>query len=380
VRFNNSQSSHTISLIVEQDICTELRSRQISLSPNPIANFVSSTQQICPPFPVNFTNLSLNADQANYLWIFGDGDSSSAENPSHTFLKSGDYEVQLIGQTTDNCIDTVTFADSIFASRAFSPNSIKFGVEPSEGCSPLEVRFIDASEFIGNAQYYWGLDNNNLSNDPSPTFTYTDSGYYDIDLLLITSDLCDDTLQLSIDSAIRVFPDPVASMSLSDDTVSLKQALIEVDASMSSDYTAGRLLVNGEFFGTNERASIRFRDTGVHVISWIVENEFNCTDTVNAELYIFDEFEFVVPNIFTPNGDGVNDVFKVRACGVYGYQISIFNRYGKEVYSSTSLQEGWNGRINEYKASPGVYFYRIVIRDLNGEYRNYEGSFSLLYE
>jgi gliding motility-associated-like protein len=68
----------------------------------------------------------------------------------------------------------------------------------------------------------------------------------------------------------------------------------------------------------------------------------------------------------------------VRACGVYDYYIQVFNRFGKEVYTSRSLLQGWDGRVNGKKANPGVYFYNIVIKDLNGEILDYQGSFTLL--
>lgn len=380
VRFTSSQSTYIVNLTVSQDICTESRSTQIRLQPNPIANFSLNLDQICAPFPVSFSNLSLNALQANYIWTFGDGDTSFLEAPVHMYQENGDYEVKLEVQTTSECIDTVQFTDSVFASRNFSTNTINFGIEPKVGCPPLSVNFIDSSVFQGSATYFWDFDNNNLSSAEAPSFSYTDSGYYDVGLLLITSDTCADTLQLSIDSAIRVLPSPESNLSISEDSVSLKQALIDIDASASRYYSRGQLWIDGKFFGRSENYSYRFKDTGQHYLEWVSENLFQCTDTATTELYIFDEYEFEIPNIFTPNADGVNDEFRVRACGVYDYKIVIYNRYGKRVYHSSSLLEGWDGYINEKKASPGIYFYQIVIKDLKGEFRNFEGSLTLLYD
>lgn len=380
IQFTGQQSSYTVNLTVQQDVCTEVRSRLVRLDPNPIASFSTDVKNICPPYPVNFSNRSIVNGQANYIWAFGDGDSAFVPDPTHAYEESGKYEVRLAVQTTENCIDTVIFSDSVFASRSFSTNEIKFGVEPKEGCSPLKVNFNDSSTYFGMGSYFWDLDNNNLSTDRQAVATYIDTGYYTIGLLLITSDTCADTLRLTLDSAIRVFPSPVADLIISEDTVSLKGALIQIDASKSEKYTTGNLFVDGKYRGSDEISTYRFRDTGRHSIDWVVMNELACSDTATSELFVFDEFEFEIPNVFTPNGDGVNDAFKVRACGVYEYKIAIFNRYGKKVYTSNSLSEGWNGYINEYKASPGVYYYQIIIKDLNGVFKNFEGSVSLLYE
>jgi len=380
VQFSSQQSSYPVSLTVNQDICTEIRTTTISFTPNPIANFQLDVDEICAPFPVRFTNLSTNADTANYIWTFGDGDSAFSSDPSHMYQKNGDYEVELIVQTTGNCIDTVSFTDSVFASRSFSTNTINFGVEPKIGCPPLKVQLFDSSNFLGSARYFWDFDNNVLSTDVVPEFTYLDSGYYDIGLQLITADTCADTLQLTIDSAVRVYPYPTSQLQISEDSVTLKEALISIDASQSENYTKGYLYADGRLIGREVMMDYRFRDTGLHYLDWITLNEFECRDTASSELYIYDEFEFEIPNVFTPNGDGINDAFKVRACGVYDFKIQIYNRYGRMVYTSTSLQEGWDGRINEYKASPGVYFYKILIKDLKGEIKNFEGSLSLLYK
>ncbi len=380
VTFSGPPSTFSIGLTVSQDICNESRSSTIRLTPNPVANFQSDFNRICAPFPVSFTNRSLNTDQPEYLWTFGDGNSSSLANPVHMYQQSGNYEVKLEVRNTGVCKDTVTFIDSIFASTVYSPNEIHFRIEPKEGCPPLKVNFIDSSIYRGSGRYFWDLDDNNLSNDISPVFSYQDSGYYDVGLLLITADTCADTLQLKIDSAIRVLPGPKSVLSISEDSVTLKEALIEIDGSASEDYTSGKLLIDDRFYTTKENYIHRFKDTGVHIIDWITINEFACQDTASSELYIYDEFMFEIPNIFTPNGDGINDAFKIRACGVYDFKMLIYNRYGKKVFTTTSLLEGWNGYINEHKASPGVYYYQIVIRDLNGDIKNYEGSLSLLYE
>lgn len=378
INFSGQQNARNVSLTVQQDICTETVNRLIQFLPNPRANFRLDIDEICAPFPVNFRNLSFASGSADYIWSFGDGDSSFVVDPTHEYQENGDYEVRLEVRTTDNCIDTVVFTDSVFAARAFSPNKIQFNYSPKKGCAPLEVEFRDSSIFQGSASYFWDLGRNVLSNEASPTLIYSDTGIVGIGLLLITADSCADTLRLRVDSAIRVLPSPSSRLKLSKDSVNVKEAKIEIDARESEFYSSGRMLINGSFESSENYFSYRFQDTGRYQIEWIAKNEFECLDSAQSELYVYDEFEFEIPNIFTPDGDGINDAFKVKACGVYDYSITIFNRFGKEVYRSNSLLQGWDGYINDRKASSGVYFYNIVIKDLKGEFRNYQGSLTLL--
>lgn len=380
VQFSGAQNSYTVSLQVDQDICSEQRSVVVELSRNPIADFELDLDQICAPFPVNFTDRSIVAGQADYVWSFGDGDSAFVRNPQHIFQQNGNYEVVLEVRTTDQCIDTVQFRDSVFASGSFSTNQIGIDYRPKTGCPPLEVQFFDTSQFVGTASYFWDLDNNQLANEMNPGFTYQDSGFYDIGLLLITADSCADTLNLRIDSAIQVFPSPEADLQLSKDSSRLKEAIVDLDARNSRNYSSGEMLLNSERISSSNFTTYRLRDTGSFTFSWVAENSLFCRDTATADFFVFDVFEFEIPNVFTPNGDGVNDYFRVRACGVYDFYIQVFNRFGKEVFTSRSLLQGWDGYVNGRKAKAGVYFYNMVIKDLNGEFLDYQGSFTLLYE
>ena len=207
---------------------------------------------------------------------------------------------------------------------------------------------------------------------------YSDTGFYNLGLLLITNDTCVDTLNQLIQSPIRVNLKPEAVLTVSDNSFPLKEAVIIMDSRASSFDSLSYFFINGREVGQTDFLEYRFIDTGTYLVSAIVENEFNCRDTASQSVNVFDVFEFVVPNIFTPNQDGINETFKVQACGVYDYEIEIYNRYGQSVFMSNSLNINWDGRVNGLTANSGVYYYVIKIRDFNNEIRNYKGSLTLL--
>jgi gliding motility-associated-like protein len=70
-----------------------------------------------------------------------------------------------------------------------------------------------------------------------------------------------------------------------------------------------------------------------------------------------------VPNVFTPNGDGLNDVLKAKAYfRIDSFELRLYNRWGQQIFVSTSLNIGWNGTMNNQKAPPGQYVWMLVYK------------------
>ncbi len=78
------------------------------------------------------------------------------------------------------------------------------------------------------------------------------------------------------------------------------------------------------------------------------------------------EAKILVPDAFSPNGDGLNDTFLVKGIYVDQYRMSVYNRWGEVVYTTTDKTQGWDGRMKEQLAEQGQYMYRIEIIDLTG--------------
>ena len=87
-----------------------------------------------------------------------------------------------------------------------------------------------------------------------------------------------------------------------------------------------------------------------------------------------------IPNVFTPNGDGVNDIFFIYNRGYRSLQCEIYNRWGKKIYEWSNTSGGWDGTINGLKASDGTYFFILKADRLNGQAVNKTGFLQLLSE
>jgi len=142
----------------------------------------------CAPFTVSFDNTSIGASE--YLWIFGDGDTSADFEPTHTFVDVGVYTVQLIASDTNSCnlADTTTLTiiaglDSVFAA---------FSVEEFTNCDTLWATFSDSSQTLGSStQYTWLMGDGTVRTDPgSFTYVYTTPGTYTVQLIVQDSLSC----------------------------------------------------------------------------------------------------------------------------------------------------------------------------------------------
>ena len=132
-----------------------------------------------------------------------------------------------------------------------------------------------------------------------------------------------------------------------------------------------------------------YADTGVYIVSLETVSDSGCTNVAYQTIIISPTFTMYVPNAFTPNNDLDNDYFLPIVDGVQEYELSIYDRLGKRVfrtdkytneYCTSGCDEAWDGKINGSSdfCTIGVYVYHIIVTDVNGKLRNYEGTVTLV--
>jgi gliding motility-associated-like protein len=100
---------------------------------------------------------------------------------------------------------------------------------------------------------------------------------------------------------------------------------------------------------------------------FINTNTLGCTDTLTVTVI---QPELIIPNIFTPNGDGKNDVFEIKGLESYpGSSLQVFNRWGNQVYNSANYQNNWDGG----NLADGTYYYLLTAKDHTGKTTTYKG-------
>ena len=125
-----------------------------------------------------------------------------------------------------------------------------------------------------------------------------------------------------------------------------------------------------------EETTYVFKESGAFLIELYI-SFVEGTDTIEYEMdspfmINISESKLEVPNAFTPNGDGVNDVFKVKEGyqSIVSFEASVFNRWGKKLYSWKDLEGGWDGKSGGSNVPDGAYY--LVIKAKGADGRNYD--------
>ena len=132
-----------------------------------------------------------------------------------------------------------------------------------------------------------------------------------------------------------------------------------------------------------------YTDTGVYQVSLTTVSDFGCINTAYQTIIINPTLTIYIPNAFTPNNDLDNDYFLPIVDGVEEYELSIYDRQGQRVfrteeytneYCNSGCKAAWDGKINNSSdfGTIGVYVYHIIVTDVNGKLRDYEGTVTLI--
>jgi len=128
----------------------------------------------------------------------------------------------------------------------------------------------------------------------------------------------------------------------------------------------------------------QFYAVGDYTVTLIVTDSYGCTDTLVETVTVHDIFTIYIPSAFTPDGDGLNDVFQPKGISWEDgtFSMDIFDRWGCLMYHTTDPNQGWNGGFQNNPSRegkrPGVYVYRIIVKGLNYEEMLYVGRVTLL--
>lgn len=109
-----------------------------------------------------------------------------------------------------------------------------------------------------------------------------------------------------------------------------------------------------------------------------ITTDYGCPERDSVTVYV--RGELYVPNAFTPDGDGLNDIFKAEGLDIVKFNMKVFNRWGELIFESDDINQGWNGSSgnDSYYSAPGIYQYIIVAQEHKGEVFEYRGHVHLL--
>jgi len=145
---------------------------------------------------------------------------------------------------------------------------------------------------------------------------------------------------------------------------------------LSTNATSFKWVSCDNAISTNSILTLPLTTIGDCCISLIAYNNI-CTDTTTKCVKVISEFELLIPNVFTPNGDQANDVFKITSKGLKTLHCEIYNRWGMKLYEWDDINGYWDGKTKTGLAPDGTYFYIVNYTNNENETKTEKGFLSL---
>ena len=123
-----------------------------------------------------------------------------------------------------------------------------------------------------------------------------------------------------------------------------------------------------------------YEEEGQYMVCLKIKDENGCESEICKIINIYDNTNSYIPNIFTVNNDGINEVFLPIVYGIKEdtYELSIYNRWGNRLFLTNSHKEGWDGTYNGQMVSQDVYSYRIYYITISGDEKVHIGKVALV--
>lgn len=312
---------------------------------------------------------------AAFTWSFQNGSPANAStaNPQGiTFPAPGTYQVAL-AITENGCTRTAN------TQAQLHPDPVAaFETQRRRGCAPLEVIFRNTSITQSTAVLYqWDLGDGNTITGPLATHLYEMPGIYTVSLQMDNLNGCQRSDYTEQVDYIEVLPTPKAAFTSSPERISAVNPVVTL-TSLSEGNTGCNWFFDNAMFDGCEIEHL-LANVSPQPVRLVVSNEVGCSATAEGMIFVSDHIIFV-PNAFTPDGDGLNDLFRPVTTAVASYDMVVLDRWGREVYNEQNVTRGWDGGIrgSGYYAQPGLYQYIIRVTDFQGWNFDYTGTVTLL--
>lgn len=293
-------------------------------------------------------------------WQFGDDHPAEFEAVADNLYDSpGTYQLQYTALSNLGC--TTIVHETLVVYPRPEPDLILL---TDVICAGDYIQANDLSSIEGSSsitEWNWWLDNQQVGSSQNLLIEWQQPGLYNLTLSVRSNDGC--TADSTISEAVQVNPTPVAGF-ISDTLANAYEPIIEIVNQASEDVTSWVYdFGDGQSAGWSD-GSHEYQSGGKFTITQTVTNTFGCNATEHAQVTIGESLLMYIPNAFTPDGNGNNDVFLpvINGIEVTLYDFSVYNRWGEILFHTTDPAEGWDGRVGESLAPDGAYSWSMNIR------------------
>ncbi|MCH1613911.1 MAG: PKD domain-containing protein, partial [Flavobacteriales bacterium] len=356
-----SEGNYIIKLVVE-DIngCKDSTFEPINVYPSPTSSYTYIASDPCYlPISVDFTNTSLLSN--NFEWNFGNGQTSSINNPSIIFDSVGNYNIQLISGNSYNCYDTLNnFFDVV--NKQVPIANFNF----NDSICLRDTTFFNSTTLFADS-LVWNLGNGIITYGDAISYVYDSSGQYTITLFAFnTGSGCSDTLQSS--NSLDVLSSPVADFNFNQiqSNEPLSGSLEFINNSTAADFyfwDFSNIDSTSEEYPTYYYS---YDSDGTYYYTLYAFNNYGCVDSLTKDLYVFYKKTLFIPNALYPSSNKFEVAnFIPKGTGMKKYKIEIFDLYGNLIWESSSLDdegqptEYWDGKFNGQDVETDIYIWKV---------------------
>ncbi len=365
---NTSAGTYSVT-ITDDNGCSGVFSGTIT-SPTQLTVNASPATAVCSGTAVNITAAANGGTPAyNYSWSNGLNGASASFTPG----VSGNFSVTVTDAKNCTAIGNVSVT-------VWDLPVVTFNSDNVSGCGPLCINFENTTP--NSLTSAWSFGDGTTGYGITADNCYSLPGSYNVSLTVTDINGCSNSLIKP--SYITVHPDPVAAFVMNPQPTTILNTTI-----FFTDKSVGATAWNWSFGDLiNSSSSIQHpsftypsNDTGTYAVMLTVINEFGCVSTKQDIVIIKGDYALYVPNTFTPNGDGKNEIFIPIGVGVQNdtYEMFIFDRWGNLIFKSTNPSIGWDGKITSNEtAQQDVYVWKVNTRDIDNKLHRYTGHVSIV--
>jgi gliding motility-associated-like protein len=354
-----------------QQGCTDTTYTSLHIYPPIIAGFDYEVESCSNTVSFFDSTADAFSHPSNWVWDFGDGQFSFLQNPVHVYSSFGNFNASLIASTWVGCKDTLIVPINLTAlAAAVGPNDTSLC-----DSNPVEI---SAS---GGIAYLWtpaiGLSSDTVAN---PTVTINQTTTYTVAITAIAAD--GDTCVISKNVTVFVPSGqlPALTATVDKDTIYAGESTtlhaIPDQSNLFYNWTPASWL--------NSAAIANPVATPLETITYqvVLSDSFECVRNADVKIVVIQlscgESEVFIPNSFTPNNDGENDILFVRGNQIKELYFIVYNRWGEKVFETNNPKSGWDGIYKGVISEPGVFAYYARIICLNNDELIKQGNVTLL--
>ena len=383
---NEAQTCHTFSNNLSQPInqevvlsventfgCSDTYSTFVTINPVTPTTFTLPIVSSCD-YPIMIEPTGVTAGQQTYSWTVNSDVASTDATPSFQFGSPGNFYIQLSSTNQYGCSD---MSDATFT--VHPPVVAAFSSDKANGCLDLNVAFVNQS--TNATSFVWNFGDGDQSINSSPNHIFDNQGVFDVQLIATSSEGCKDTLVQH--NMIETYSLPVADFRPSTLEATIFYPTIDF-TNESEDGETYSWSFGDNTQSVDENPTHEFAGPGRWPVTLTTTNLFGCEDNKTIYVTITNDFQVYIPNSFTPNGDGLNDVFKPEMEGkefIKQYKFTVFNRWGEVIFETEDPSRAWLGdaKGSDFYTESDTYSYRLVIEvEQSAETKVYQGLVSVI--